>query len=100
VIRQRPGPDNALGKVKFLFPNSYNIYLHDKPAKSFLSEQNRAFSHGCIRVGSPYLLTKYLLSNDSTWKDAFEMTFMVMINETRYIYLQIECCMARLLISQ
>ena len=49
-VRQKPGPGNALGKVKFLFPNSYNIYLHDSPAKSLFGETKRAFSHGCIRV--------------------------------------------------
>ncbi|MEO7045951.1 MAG: L,D-transpeptidase family protein, partial [Ferruginibacter sp.] len=51
-VRQKPGPDNALGLVKFLFPNSYNIYLHDTPAKSLFSESSRAFSHGCIRLSN------------------------------------------------
>src|SRR5690606_25394960 len=50
VIRQRPGPGNALGKVKFLFPNNFNIYFHDTPAKSLFSRDKRAFSHGCIRL--------------------------------------------------
>lgn len=52
-IRQKPGPWNALGKVKFIFPNKYNIYMHDTPAKTLFNEVSRAFSHGCIRVSDP-----------------------------------------------
>lgn len=69
VVRQLPGPGNALGKVKFLFPNEHNIYLHDTPAKSFFERTDRAFSHGCLRVEKPYLLAKYLLRNDKAWDD-------------------------------
>src|SRR5690606_14677973 len=53
LIRQKPGADNSLGRVKFLFPNEYNIYLHDTPAKSLFGESARAFSHGCIRLSEP-----------------------------------------------
>ncbi|GAA4791516.1 L,D-transpeptidase family protein [Olivibacter ginsenosidimutans] len=67
VVRQKPGPNNSLGLVKFLFPNSYNIYLHDSPAKSLYNETSRAFSHGCIRVSEPEKLANFLLRNDSTW---------------------------------
>ncbi len=52
-IRQKPGPGNALGKVKFLFPNEHNIYLHDTPSKSLFSRAFRAYSHGCVRVMNP-----------------------------------------------
>lgn len=52
-VRQKPGKNNSLGLVKFIFPNSNNIYLHDTPAKSLFNEDNRAFSHGCIRVTQP-----------------------------------------------
>lgn len=69
VIRQRPGGGNALGKVKFIFPNSYNIYLHDTPAKSLFKEQNRAFSHGCIRISEPERLAAYLLRNQPEWTE-------------------------------
>lgn len=68
-IRQKPGPYNALGQVKFLFPNSHSIYLHDSPAKSLFNESNRAFSHGCIRVAEPKKLAMYLLRNDSSWTE-------------------------------
>ncbi|MBK9730938.1 MAG: L,D-transpeptidase family protein [Chitinophagaceae bacterium] len=67
AIRQKPGPNNSLGRVKFLFPNNYSIYLHDTPSKSLFNEPARAFSHGCIRVGEPVRLAEYLLRNDSLW---------------------------------
>lgn len=67
VIRQKPGKSNALGLVKFLFPNSYNIYFHDTPSKGGFAKEKRAFSHGCIRLSEPVRLAEYLLRNDSTW---------------------------------
>lgn len=66
-VRQKPGPRNSLGLVKFLFPNSYNIYLHDTPSKSLFNESKRAFSHGCIRLEKPTKLASFLLRNDSSW---------------------------------
>lgn len=66
-IREKPGANNSLGKVKFLFPNNYSIYMHDTPAKSLFGENKRAFSHGCIRLGEPKKLAEFLLRNDSTW---------------------------------
>ena len=68
-IRQLPGPDNALGVVKFLFPNIFNIYLHDTPSKRLFGEEKRTFSHGCIRISEPMKMTKFLLRNDSSWTD-------------------------------
>jgi len=52
-IRQKPGPGNALGKIKFLFPNEHDVYLHDTPSKSLFSRAFRAYSHGCVRVQNP-----------------------------------------------
>lgn len=66
-IRQRPGASNALGRVKFLFPNSYNIYMHDTPSKGLFAGDKRAASHGCIRVSRPNDLADYLLRNDPEW---------------------------------
>ena len=63
-IRQKPGPNNSLGLVKFLFPNEYNIYLHDTPSKSLFGESKRAFSHGCIRLSEPKRLAEFLLRKD------------------------------------
>lgn len=67
VIRQRPGPDNSLGLVKFLFPNRYNIYMHDTPFKSLFEFNKRTFSHGCIRLHEPKKLAEYLLKDDPEW---------------------------------
>lgn len=66
-LRQRPGPDNALGAIKFLFPNPFDIYLHDTPAKGLFKEQKRAFSHGCIRISAPHQLASYLLREQKQW---------------------------------
>ena len=60
-VRQKPGPGNALGLVKFLFPNSFSIYLHDTPQGELFKEDIRAFSHGCIRVEKPAELAQYVL---------------------------------------
>ncbi|HEY4130118.1 MAG TPA: L,D-transpeptidase family protein [Gemmatimonadaceae bacterium] len=61
VLRQRPGPQNSLGLVKFLFPNEYNIYLHDTNQKSLFGKSARAASHGCIRLEQPDKLAEYVL---------------------------------------
>ncbi len=62
VLQQRPGSGNALGKVKFMFPNKYNIYLHDTPSKSLFDRDARAYSHGCIRVQTPMEFAYALLA--------------------------------------
>lgn len=64
IIRQRPGKDNPLGKVKFLFPNNFSIYLHDSPAQHLFKSERRAYSHGCIRVGDPQKLAAYVLGSE------------------------------------
>jgi murein L,D-transpeptidase YcbB/YkuD len=67
MVRQKPGPGNSLGKVKFLFPNSYSIYLHDTPSKSLFGQNTRAFSHGCIRVSDPPKLAHWVLRFNPEW---------------------------------
>lgn len=62
ALRQPPSDGNALGKVKFMFPNPYNIYLHDTPSKALFDKEVRAYSHGCIRVADPFGLAHELLS--------------------------------------
>ncbi|MBC5838325.1 L,D-transpeptidase family protein [Flavobacterium muglaense] len=66
-VRQKPGSRNSLGLVKFLFPNSNAIYLHDTPSKYLFSKDKRAFSHGCIRVQNPELLAETILKSDPKW---------------------------------
>ena len=67
VVRQRSGASNALGRVKFLFPNSYSIYMHDTPSQGAFALEDRAFSHGCIRLSRPRELAEYLLRDDPDW---------------------------------
>jgi murein L,D-transpeptidase YcbB/YkuD len=64
---QVPGIRNPLGKIKFVFPNEYNVYLHDTPAKVLFEKSSRAFSHGCIRIEKPFELAEYLLHDDPAW---------------------------------
>lgn len=70
VVKQQPGGGNALGRVKFMFPNQFNIYLHDTPSKSLFSKDLRAFSHGCVRVQKPFELAHALLAPQSDDPDA------------------------------
>ena len=66
-VRQRPGPKNALGAVKFVLPNTMDIYLHSTPAKQLFSETRRDFSHGCIRVSDPPALAAFVLRDQPEW---------------------------------
>ena len=66
-FRQRPGTSNALGLVKFMFPNPFNVYLHDTPADSLFSRASRSFSHGCVRVEAPEKLAQYVLRDQPEW---------------------------------
>jgi murein L,D-transpeptidase YcbB/YkuD len=65
--RQLPGPGNSLGRVKFLFPNHYNVYLHDTPAQALFNRVERDFSHGCVRVDDPDALARYVLRDQPEW---------------------------------
>ena len=69
AFRQKPGPGNALGFVKFLFPNQYDVYIHDTPADRLFSRVSRALSHGCVRLEQPEALARYVLRDDPAWDD-------------------------------
>ena len=86
-IRQKPGGDNALGKVKFLFPNSFNIYFHDTPSKSLFASNRRAFSHGCIRLSDPERMANYLLRNNTEW-DAAKINEAMNSGEEKFVKLK------------
>jgi murein L,D-transpeptidase YcbB/YkuD len=66
-FRQRPGASNSLGLVKFMFPNQFNVYLHDTPADSLFARATRSYSHGCVRLEQPKQLAEYLLRDQSEW---------------------------------
>ena len=66
-FRQRPGAANSLGLVKFMFPNQFNVYLHDTPADSLFARASRSFSHGCVRVENPLALAEYVLRDHQGW---------------------------------
>lgn len=66
-IRQAPGPENALGLVKFIFPNNFNVYLHDTPTDRLFFRDHRALSHGCIRVENPVALAHYVMRDRPEW---------------------------------
>jgi murein L,D-transpeptidase YcbB/YkuD len=68
-IRQRPGPKNALGDIKFIFPNNDNIYLHHTPAPKLFERTRRDFSHGCIRVEAPVALAQFVLKDEPDWTE-------------------------------
>jgi L,D-transpeptidase YcbB len=70
MVRQRSGDDNSLGKVKFLLPNPYDIYLHDTPSRSLFSRVRRDFSHGCVRLGDPMAMARYVLGSQPAWTDS------------------------------
>lgn len=66
-FRQRPGGNNSLGYVKFMFPNQFNVYLHDTPADSLFARATRSFSHGCVRLEQPETLAQYVLADQPEW---------------------------------
>jgi murein L,D-transpeptidase YcbB/YkuD len=67
VIKQDPGPGNALGRIKFMFPNQYSIYLHDTPEVNLFWAADRSFSHGCVRVHKPMVVADFVLRNTEDW---------------------------------
>ena len=83
AMRQPPSADNALGLVKFMFPNQYNIYLHDTPAKNLFGREVRAFSHGCIRLNDPFDFAYELLSRQESNPEAFFQAKLATGDETR-----------------
>lgn len=70
MIRQDPGPTNALGRIKIMFPNPYLVYLHDTPSRELFEREQRAFSSGCIRTERPFELAELLLAGPDRWSRA------------------------------
>ncbi|MBI1981857.1 MAG: L,D-transpeptidase family protein, partial [Methylocystis sp.] len=70
VVRQPPGERNALGRIKFMFPNDFSVYLHDTPSRNLFAASHRAFSHGCMRVDAPFALAEAVLGPGSGWSES------------------------------
>ena len=90
MVRQKPGPKNALGRVKFIFPNDNNVYLHSTPEQALFGRTRRDFSHGCIRVEDPNALAVWVLRNNPGWTkkrvaEAFAAGKEQQVNLTRTI---------------
>jgi L,D-transpeptidase YcbB len=84
MVRQKSGDANSLGKVKFLLPNQYDIYLHDTPSRSLFSRVRRDFSHGCVRLGNPMALARYVLGSQPVWTDS-KITEAMNAGTERYV---------------
>ena len=85
-FRQDPGRLNALGHIKFMFPNAYDVYLHDTPSRALFAETQRDFSHGCIRIEKPLDLAVYLMRKGSRWdREAIEETLDEGTERTIYL---------------
>ncbi len=82
---QRAGPRNALGRVKFIFPNEYSVYLHDTPSKSLFGRAERAFSHGCVRVKNPFDLAEVLLGSEGWDQEKIKATLGSLEATTVYL---------------
>ena len=88
TLRQKPGPYNALGKVKFMLPNKHAIYLHDTPDHSLFSKQERNFSSGCIRVSNPLALTQWVLNHSGQAEAIAQAEQLLQSEETSTLYLK------------
>jgi murein L,D-transpeptidase YcbB/YkuD len=86
-VRQRPGPTNALGRIKFIFPNPQFVFLHDTPSKALFDRADRTFSSGCIRVERPFELAEILLRGKPGW-DADALAAAVAEGKTRTVFLE------------
>lgn len=86
TLRQEPGPQNSLGRIKLMFPNSHSVYLHDTPAKALFAQAERSFSSGCIRVEDPLALAEWVL-DDPAWNRA-ALEAAVATNRTRRVNLK------------
>jgi murein L,D-transpeptidase YcbB/YkuD len=87
TIRQKPGDDNALGRVKFIFPNPHNTYMHDTSSKKYFDYPVRAFSHGCMRAQDPFELARHLLENDPNGK---KYDFETLLKKERQKYIELD----------
>ena len=88
AIRQLPGPDNALGRVKFLFPNNYDIYFHDTNNHGAFNSSKRSLSHGCIRLSEPKKLAEYLLRDDTVHYSSVKIDSLMNLPKEKWVTLK------------
>ena len=88
LLRQRPGTHNALGRVKFMLPNSHAVYLHDTPGRELFAKQERSFSSGCVRLSEPLELARWILNHDGRPGDAARVAELAAGDQTTTIYLR------------
>ncbi|HXW71772.1 MAG TPA: L,D-transpeptidase family protein, partial [Methylocella sp.] len=85
VVRQPPGERNALGRIKFMFPNDFSVYMHDTPTRRLFAAQKRAFSHGCVRVDAPFRFAETVLGRANGWSE--QRVKKLIGGKERYVYL-------------
>jgi murein L,D-transpeptidase YcbB/YkuD len=85
VVRQPPGERNALGRIKFMFPNDFSVYMHDTPTRKLFAESKRAFSHGCVRVDDPFRFAETVLGRANGWSE--QRVKKLIGGKERYVYL-------------
>ncbi|MCI0598756.1 MAG: L,D-transpeptidase family protein, partial [Beijerinckiaceae bacterium] len=85
VVRQPPGERNALGRIKFMFPNDFSVYMHDTPTRHLFASQKRAFSHGCVRVDAPFRFAETVLGRSNGWSE--QRVRKLIGGRERYVYL-------------
>jgi murein L,D-transpeptidase YcbB/YkuD len=85
VVRQPPGERNALGRIKFVFPNDFAVYMHDTPMRALFASQKRAFSHGCVRVDDPFRFAETVLGRANGWSE--QRVKKLIGGKERYVYL-------------
>jgi murein L,D-transpeptidase YcbB/YkuD len=85
VVRQPPGERNALGRIKFMFPNDFSVYMHDTPLRRLFASAKRAFSHGCVRVDDPFRFAETVLGRANGWSE--EKVKRLIGGKERYVYL-------------
>ncbi len=88
LLRMRPGPWNPLGQVKFMFPNEFDVYLHDTPERHLFARDRRLYSSGCIRIERPLDLAQYLLEDDAEWGDCMALLELIHGAEPRRVQLE------------
>ena len=85
IVRQPPGERNALGRIKFMFPNQHAVYLHDTPTRALFANVTRAYSHGCVRLDQPFKFAEVVLGKENGWTEERARKLIGGKNETIHL---------------